>query len=179
MSCAAKRGVPPRKILVVGLGNLDRGDDGVGAIVADRLAGRLPPDVAVLARSSDMLSLIEDWAGVDALICVDAAAPTGTPGRIRRIDLAAEDLPRDISFTSSHALGFADAIGLARALQLAPQEVIVYAVEGRCFDGGAKLTPAVAGAAGEAADRIVAEVGRLRQSSTEITRRQGVSLNFR
>jgi hydrogenase maturation protease len=167
MTATVGQALVPRRVLVVGLGNPDRGDDGIGAIVAHRLAGRLPSDVAVVVRSGDMLSLIEDWAGFDALVCVDAAAPIGTPGRVHRIDLATTDLPQGISNTSSHGFGIADAIGLARSLHLALQDIIVYAVEGRCFDGGAPMTPEVMAAAGETAKCIVAEVSRLRQSFAE------------
>jgi hydrogenase maturation protease len=158
----------PRKVLIAGLGNPDRGDDGVGMIVARKLDGRLPDDVAILTRSDDMVSLIEDWAGFDALVCVDAAAPMGAPGRIHRIDLATDELPRDMSFASSHAFGLAVAIGLARMLERAPRDIVVYAIEGCCFDAGAALTPAVAAAAGDAADRIAAEACRLRQGAMEI-----------
>ena len=115
------------------------------------LAGRLPADAALLARSGDMMSLIEDWAGFDALVCVDAAAPMGAPGRIHRIDLAMDELPTDMSFTSSHAFGLAETVRLARTLELAPQDIVVYAVEGCCFDGGAPMTADVAAAAGEVA----------------------------
>jgi hydrogenase maturation protease len=155
------------KILVIGLGNPDRGDDGVGAIAVSRLAGRLPGDVAILTRSGDMLSLIEDWTGFDAVVCVDAAAPMGRPGSIHRIDLAAGDLPRDVSLKSSHAFGIAEAIALARALGLAPRDIIVFAIEGLCFESGAAMTPEVAAAADEAAIHITAEIGRFRRSRTE------------
>jgi hydrogenase maturation protease len=156
-----------RRVLVVGLGNPDRGDDGIGAIVARRLMGRLPSHVAIMVRSGDILSLIEDWGSFDALICADATAPMGAPGRIHRIDLETGALPNNISPTSSHSLGIADAIALARALNRAPQDIIVYAIEGCCFSGGAPVTPQVATAAGEVADRIIADVIRLRRSSAE------------
>jgi hydrogenase maturation protease len=165
---AADQDVPPRKVLVLAVGNPDRGDDGVGVMVAQNLRGRLPNDVTVLPRSGDMLSLIEDCAGFDALVCVDAAAPmTGSmtaPGRIHRFDLARDTLPRELAVTSSHAFGLAEAIDLARALQRAPQTIIVYAVEGRCFDGGSALTPEVVTAAGVVADHVVAEIGRILQA---------------
>jgi hydrogenase maturation protease len=167
MSGTDDQSVASRRVLVVGLGNPDRGDDGIGAIVARRLKGRLPTDVAIVVRSGDMLSLIEDWANFDALVCVDAAAPMGAPGRIHRIDLATGELPQDISTTSSHGLGIADAVRLARALHLAPRDIIVYAVEGRCFNGGAPVTPQVTAAAGDVADRVVSEVARLRQIPME------------
>lgn len=160
-------GAASRKVLVVGLGNPDRGDDGIGVNITRRLIGRLPSDVTIMARSSDMLSLIEDWGSFDALVCVDATAPMGAPGRIHRIDLATGALPNNISPTSSHSLGIADAIALARTLKCAPHDIIVYAIEGCCFSGGAPVTPQVATAAGEVADRIIADVIRLRRSSAE------------
>jgi hydrogenase maturation protease len=159
--------VVSRRVLVAGLGNPDRGDDGIGAVVARRLRGRLPTGVSIVVRRGDMLSLIEDWANFDALVCVDAAAPMGAPGRIHRIDLAAGELPQNISPTSSHGLGLAEAIALARALKCAPQDIIVYAIEGCCFNGGAPVTPQVTAVAGEVADHIVAEVTRLRQIPME------------
>lgn len=151
-----------RKVLVIGLGNRDRGDDGVGVLVARSLDGRLPPDVAIAARSGDVLSMIADWTDFEAVICVDAAAPMTEPGRIHRVDPASGALPPQIGLTSSHAFGLSEAIGLARTLHMAPREIIIYAVEGACFDAGAPMTPAVVAAVSTAADCIVAEVGRLR-----------------
>jgi len=150
----------PRKVLVAALGNPDRGDDGVGAAVASKLAGRLPPGGEVLRRRGDMLSLIDDWAGCDALVCVDAAAGA-MPGHIHRIDLATEKLPKELSFASSHAMGLPEAIELARVLERAAEHIIVYAIEGRCFDAGEPLSPGILAAVDEVADRIVEEVSRL------------------
>lgn len=165
MTGGTDRRSPRRGVLVVGVGNADRGDDAVGPIVARKLAGRLPPDVTIVARGGDMLALVEDWAGYQAVVIIDAAAPMGAPGRIHRVDLATDELPRDMSLTSSHAFGVAEAIGLSRVLGRAPLDIVVYAVEGCCFDGGAPMTPAVASAAGEVTERVVTEVTQLRQAS--------------
>jgi hydrogenase maturation protease len=104
-----------RRVLVVGLGNTDRGDDGVGVLVANNLRGRLPGDVTILAPIRDPLSLIDDLEAFDVLVCVDAAAPLGTPGRIFRINLATDDLPHDVALVSSHAFGLAASIPRRRA----------------------------------------------------------------
>jgi hydrogenase maturation protease len=64
---------------------------------------------------------------------------------------------------SSHDLGFADSIALARVLDAAPRDIIVYAVEGGSFTAGATMTPEVAAAAAEVADRVADEVERLRR----------------
>ncbi len=163
---ADQQGAAP-KVVVAYLGNPDRGDDAVGVIVAQTLSGRLPDDVLLVIRRGDMLSLIEDWVDYDALVCVDAAAPMGTPGRIHRMDLATDKLPLNMSITSSHGFSLLDAIRLARTLRRAPQDIIVYAVEGSCFDMGAPMTDAVAAAASEVARCVTVEVGELLQSRRE------------
>lgn len=150
-----------RRVLVIGLGNPDRGDDGVGPLVAKKLAGLLPANVAVASPHGDVLSLIPTWAGFDVMICIDAAVPVTAPGRIYRFDLATTELPRELNPTSSHALGLADVIGLARVLQQVPRDIIVYAIEGASFGGGAPITPEVAAAVGEVARRVVIEVENL------------------
>ena len=149
--------------MVIGLGNPDRGDDGVGARVADMLRGRLPAGVTIVARRGDMLALIDDWKGCDALVCIDASAPLGAPGRVRRIDLASSELPPDLARASSHAFGVADTIALARSLQLAPREIILYAVEGLSFDALTPLTVAVAAAVDHVVNCVAAEVERLKR----------------
>jgi hydrogenase maturation protease len=144
-------------VLVLCIGNSDRGDDGVGAAVAEALDGRLPAGTELVTRGGDMLALVEDWAGFDTLICVDAAAPMGEPGRIHRIDLASEELPPGMVALSSHAFGLGEAIALARTLGLAPRRIVVYAVEGESFETGAPMSERVAAAAAPAAKRVAAE----------------------
>jgi hydrogenase maturation protease len=114
--------------------------------------------------------LIEDWAGRDAAVLVDAAAPGTAPGRIRRVDLLQDELRPQLSRSSTHAFGIADAVGLARALGLLPRRVIVYAIEGASFDPGAKLTPEVAGAADEVVARVVAEIETLHRGAPGASR---------
>ena len=111
-------------------------------------------------------------------MCVDATAPHGVPGRIHRIDLGVSDLPADDTFASSHSFGLAQAVALARILRLAPPRIIVYGIEGRSFDYGASLTPAVAAAVSDAAENIVAEVERL-LSASDPTPRDPTSSRWR
>jgi hydrogenase maturation protease len=151
----------PRTVLVACLGNPDCGDDGIGPAVGERLRPVLPAGAALVIRRGDMLSLIEDFAGYDAAVCVDAAAPMGAPGRVHRIDLASGELPQELLSTSTHGFGLAEAIEMARALGRVPQDIIIFAIEGACFDTGAAMTPQVLAAVEEAARLAAAEAGRL------------------
>jgi hydrogenase maturation protease len=151
------------RLLLIGLGNPDRADDGIGPLVAARLGDRDLCGARVIARTGDVLALIEDWAGADAVVMIDAADTLSRPGRIHRIDLAREDLPSGLAFPSTHAFGMSDAVALARTLQLLPRHIIVYAVEGACFDAGAAMSAEVTAAAAEVADLVSGELKRLRQ----------------
>ena len=149
------------RVLVVGIGNPDRGDDGIGPLVVRQLIGRVSRDVAIIERSGDALALIDDWEGRDAVILVDAAAPGGTPGCVHRIDLLRDALPPELSLSSTHGFGVAEAVGLADALDLLPAQVIAYAIEGANFDAGAPISPQVAAVTAEVANRVVAELKQL------------------
>jgi hydrogenase maturation protease len=149
------------KALVVGIGNPDRGDDGIGPLVARGLVGRAPPDVTIIERAGDMLALMEDWAGYEIVILIDAAAPGATPGRIHRIDLLTTQLPTDMSFSSTHAFGVGNAVGLARTLGLLPRSLVVYAIEGLNFEPSVHLSPNIAAAVEKVVAQVIAELGLL------------------
>jgi hydrogenase maturation protease len=127
--------------LIIGFGNPDRGDDAAGPMVARGLAGRVA--ARVLERHGDALALLDEWGDATSLVLVDAAAPMGVPGRIHRLDLAQSDLPREFSSGSTHAFGLPEAVALSRRLGTLPGRVVVYAIEGACFDLGAAVSPAV------------------------------------
>jgi len=152
-------------VLVAAFGNPDRGDDGAGPLVAQALAGRLPPDVALLPGGTDPLVLMHSMAGYDVVICVDSAATTGeTPGRIHRIEPGEGSLRLEQLRASTHGVGLAEVIELAAALGTSPGRLVVYAIEGNDFALGARPGHAVSRAAATAAERIVGEVARLRSA---------------
>lgn len=148
-------------LLVVGIGNPDRGDDGFGPSVARRLRELRPSGVTIIERAGDVLALIEDWQDFDSVILVDAAANCGAPGMVHRIDVAQEDVPRDLSLGSTHAFGVAEAVALARALDRLPRHLLVYAVEARDFGYGMTLSELVAAAVSTVAERIVADIAAM------------------
>lgn len=68
-------------------------------------------------------------------------------------------LPARLAGSSTHALGVAEAIELARALDRLPGRTIVYGIEGSSFSAGAALDPTVERAIDETLTRVVAELG--------------------
>lgn len=143
-------------VLVVGVGNDDRGDDGVGPrsarLLLDAWSADPPPGVRVVAWTGDPMGLIDLWAGVEKLVLIDAVVSGARPGTCRRYR---GDAPfRANAGASTHGFGLAEVLALARALDAAPATVEVWGVEGVAFGAAAAMTPAVA----EAVEALVARL---------------------
>lgn len=141
---------------VIGVGNDMRGDDAVGLVVARRLAGELDGDVRVIECEGEPVSLLAAWEGCTRALVVDATRSGAPPGVIRRIAAHDGPLPAALSGSSTHLLGIADAIELARVLGRLPERTIVYGIEGETFAAGDDLSEAVSAAV----ERVVAAVHR-------------------
>jgi len=148
----------PALLTVVGVGNPWRGDDGAGLAVAERLEGRLPSGVVVLRREGEPTGLIDAWDGAEAVWLVDAVRSGAAPGAVHRLDGSVDPLPAELFRGSTHHLGVPDAVELARAVGRLPGRVVVFGIEAESFETGNALSPAVANAVEEVAERVVGEV---------------------
>jgi hydrogenase maturation protease len=145
----------PDRLLVIGVGNRDRGDDAVGPIVCDLVEQLGIPYVDTLVFEGSVLDLPVHWSTDDRVLLVDAAAPVDEPGRVEVTDGVVDRLTSP-SAVSTHTIDVSAAIELARALDRMPAELTIIGIEGAVFEFGAPLTPAVE----QAAHAVVAELGR-------------------
>jgi len=145
-------------VVVVGVGNSYRGDDGAGLAVAERVRGRLPEGVELVTCEQEASRVIDAIEGRDAAVLVDASSSGVSPGTIHRFDASAEPVPARTFRSSTHAFGVGEAVELARALGKLPGVVVVYGVEGRDFAAGEGLSEAVAAAVGPAAEAVLEEL---------------------
>jgi len=142
-------------LLILGIGNRWRRDDGVGPWVADRLCAHGLP---AREHSGEGAGLIEAWSGAGRVIVVDATASGAPAGTLHRLDALAAPLPRNFFRYSSHLFGLAEAITTARSLGRLPPRLIVHGIEGGDFGFGEEMTPEVAAAAAVVVQRILEEV---------------------
>ena len=153
-------------MLIIGIGNPDRGDDAVGVIVAQRLRQRLPAQVPILQTRGDPGFLLEAWQTAETVILIDAVHSGAPPGTIHRLDAHESPLPTNFFRCSTHALGIPEAIELARALNLSrserdelPPQLIVYGIEAKDFTAGTGLSAPVEQAAHQVVDLVCSAVG--------------------
>jgi hypothetical protein len=71
-----------RKILVIGVGNEYRGDDGIGILLAREIAKKSLDDVIVAEEAGEGTSLMSCWETYDRVILIDAVRQANEPGKI-------------------------------------------------------------------------------------------------
>ena len=140
------------------VGNPWRCDDAAGLKVASLLRGTLPAGVELLEREGEPTALIDAWEGANVLWLVDAVSSGAEPGTLHRLDASEHELPQDLFRRSTHHVGVAESVELARVLGRLPGRTIVFGIEGGSFEIGDELTPAVAAAIDHTADAVRAEV---------------------
>lgn len=146
----------PCDLLVIGCGNILRGDDAVGPVLVRHLFERGVPDgVRLVDGGTAGMDVAFGMRGASRVVIVDAAATGAEPGTVYRVP--AEELaqlpPIDglhtHNFRWDHALSFSSwLLGPER-----PDDVTVYLVEAGSTEPGAPLSPPV-----EAAMRRVIEL---------------------
>lgn len=144
--------------LIIGLGNPARGDDGIGRLVARALRTRVPRGVKVCEHYGDGATLLESLEQADSVWLIDSAVSGVEPGTIHRFDANDGPLPHRPSSLSSHGLGPAEAIELARAMHRLPRKCVVYAIEGESFADGQAPSAAVKAASRTVSALILAEL---------------------
>jgi hydrogenase maturation protease len=143
--------------VVIGIGNPDRGDDGVGRVLARRLRARAAPGIEVRECDGEATGLMAAWEGAEEVVLVDACRGAGPPGSVHRLDAAEIAGPgsRRLRHGSTHSFGVTAAVGLARALAGLPLHLVLYAIEGRRFGEGAGLSPEVERAVDEVVTLLI------------------------
>lgn len=154
MTFRSRPPLEPSEILIIGVGNADRGDDGVGLAVAAALADVHLDRARIHQINGNCLVLLDIWSQAERVIIIDAVRSGGKPGAIYRLDVHQQTLSPSMFGNSSHAFGVAHAVELARAIQQLPPHLIIYGIEGHRFETGASLSDEVAQALPEIVARI-------------------------
>ncbi len=149
-------------ILVLGLGNLLLGDEGIGVHTAQALlSDTLPDGVKVLDIGTAILDALLDLEDADFVIVVDAVKADGTPGTVYRIPF--NDMARPECIGSMHGFDLSRVLALTQR-QTAP-EVLVIGVEPGMIDWSLELSPGVQPALPVVIEQVKIEIDRFRRKA--------------
>ncbi len=152
------------KILVAGVGNVLRGDDGYGVAVVRQLAecDNLPEGVSIFEAGIAGISLVQELMNeYDALIIADAVERNQEAGTIYLLepDIPALDETASLqlhqSLVDAHYADPAKALLLAKKLEVLPAKVFIVGCQpANCDEFDSEMTPAVKRAIPIAVERI-------------------------
>ncbi len=150
--------------LVIGVGNRDRGDDGVGPLAALAFAERWPDCAEIYLAEGDLSDLLLRWQADQSVVIVDAVVTDRVPGTISTLDGLDAQLPLDERLISSHGVGIGEAIELAKLLDRRPAAITIIGVEAGQCGHFMELSNPVARALPDVVDRIGQVLDATRQS---------------
>lgn len=147
------------KILILGIGNILLGDEGVGVRVVEELERRyrLPPDVVALDGGTSGMDLLNPIAEAGVLIVADAVRTGNPPGSVIRLD--GNDVPAFFrTKLSPHQVGIADVLAAAQLTERVPAKVTLFGVEPENMDLGLELSDTVRPQVDKVVELIAAEL---------------------
>jgi len=150
---------------IIGCGNRHRMDDAAGVLVAERLRQL---GISANVQLGSAFELVESWYRDEDVILVDAVV-TGSPvGTVHVWNGQPLKVPSNPQ-VSSHGFGVAEAINLARILQLLPRTLSVYGIEGKQFGIGETVSPEVLASVEHVAQQIAASLTPTEAHSLQIS----------
>lgn len=158
------------KVLVAGVGNTLRVDDGFGVVVARRLQNMpLPAGVHVLETGISGMSLVQElMEGYDALIVLDIVDRGRPPGTIMLIEPELPDATkmshdqRHSLTANTHEANPSAVMTMAKAMGTLPVRVLLIACQPLDAVGlGMELSKEVSAAVDVAISEVEAELARL------------------
>ncbi len=144
-------------LLVLGIGNVLMGDEGVGVHLIRHLEKiSFPPNVTLLDGGTGSFTLLDPMLRASKIVLIDATVDENPPGSVRRLTPRfSSDYPRTIT---AHDIGLKDLLDAFYLLGETP-DVVLFAVSIRPLQQlGLELSPEVAARVSEIAELVRQEI---------------------
>ncbi len=147
------------RVVVLGVGNLLRQDEGVGVHAVRALSGAQFGEWAdLIDGGTAVFEALSGWQEIGKLIVIDAVRAGREPGSVSRLSLR-EVADRTAPALSVHEHGLLDALGSLGQAGLRVGEVVIYGVEPAETGWGTDLSSQVAASLPLLAARLREELG--------------------
>ena len=155
---------PTGETVLIGCGNLLRGDDAAGPLAVrylwERWGEKVPPGIRVVDGGTAGMDVAFQMRGARRVILVDACLTGEAPGTLYKVPGdELEELPPSDGI-NLHAFRWDHALAFARWLLKDdyPTDITVWLVEAAQTDFGADLSPAVDRSVRDLVDRLAVEL---------------------
>jgi hydrogenase maturation protease len=148
------------KIIVLGIGNLLLGDEGLGIHLIQRLKEEplkhTNVEIIDAGICNDFTSFIDDHCG---LIIVDAITEGREPGTV--YNLTINDMVRKNEYSSLHSMDILDSLRLLEALGKKPYKTVVTGIEPKSIAPSLALSTEVSNSLNHLMQIVLSEIDKL------------------
>lgn len=133
-------------VVVIGIGNRFRRDDGSALKVLEDLSGRVPDSTSLVESDGEPTGVIDAWDGAELAVIVETVRRGDAPGTVMGIEWDLEQSPPapHRGEHGSHSLGIVEAIELGRAIERVPGRLRLVGIEPLDLGWGEGLSDPVA-----------------------------------
>ena len=145
--------------LILGVGNILLGDEGIGIRVVEELANRyaFPEEVMVLDGGTAGIELLRYIEDRDLLVLIDAMRADLPPGTVFKVE-DAEVPKRFMTRISPHQIGLSDLLAAGILCDRIPKRITLFGIEPERLETGIVLSPAVEGSLEKIIAAVLAEL---------------------
>ena len=136
-----------KDVVVLGLGNPLRSDEGIGVVLIERLAAVCEqyPDVKFIDAGTGGMNILHLIADVKKAILIDCAFMKMKPGAIKKFSPDDVNSVKQLAHTSLHEADILGIIDLAKRLEQCPDQITIFGIEPQTVESGQTLSDAVSG----------------------------------
>lgn len=129
------------KILIAGIGNKLRCDDGFGPKVIEELAKlQLPSEVDIVDYGTSAFKVLFDLEKYDLVIFVDAIDKEEKPGEVFVIKPYLNKGKEEVLKISLHEVELEKLLKIAKELKVLPSEVVIVGCQPKILSSGLKMS---------------------------------------
>ena len=147
-----------KPLLILGVGNKIQRDDGIGVHMIEQLNRMALPEWVELfdggTAGFDLIPVLSNRKKVIVIDAVKGSVPAGTLFKFTPEDLENEEH----SYDSLHQLGIIESLQMAKLMDRAPDDCVIFAVQPGVIEWGLTLTDSVESAIPKLTDAILREV---------------------
>ena len=151
------------RILLIAMGNPNRGDDALGPYLGMKLRKTLPELVVFCNYDGDGAGLMAQWHLKDWVYIIDAVASGQEHGTQYILDAHEKPLQSQFFHYSSHAFGLSEGVEMARVLDRLPERLVIFGIEGKDYSHGHEMTEVVR----LASEQLEVEIQKTLQQAVE------------
>ncbi len=148
-------------VIVLGVGNILLGDEGVGVRVVEELGKlEMPENVELVDGATLGLDLLPVIDRADRLIIIDVVKAGSEPGTIFKFTPQDLEVPSEPGRMSLHQVSLLEVLAMAEMLSGRTPQTIIFGVEPKEIDWGREISPEIANKIPALIELVIAEIAR-------------------